>query len=71
MKGKKWLPALSALVMVVGITAGGGGAFAKEKHKDIVNVSHRGASGYAPEHTLISMTWEKKCMVIILNWTCK
>ena len=41
MKGKKWLPALSALVMVVGITAGGGGAFAKEKHKDIVNVSHR------------------------------
>ena len=44
MKGKKWLPAISAFVMVVGITAGGGGAFAKEKHKDIVNVSHRGAS---------------------------
>ena len=60
MKGKKWLPALSALVMVVGITAGGGGAFAKEKHKDIVNVSHRGASGYAPEHTLISYDMGEK-----------
>ena len=35
MKGKKWLPALSALVMIVGITAGGGSAFAKEKHKDV------------------------------------
>ena len=60
MKGKKWLIALSALVMVVGITAGGGAVFAKEKHKDIVNVSHRGASGHAPEHTLISYDMGEK-----------
>src|SRR3954447_26746922 len=53
MRGK-WLITLSALVMAVGVTTGGGAAMAKEKHKDIVNVSHRGASGYAPEHTLVS-----------------
>ena len=46
--------------MVVGITAGGGSAFAKEKHKDMVNVSHRGASGHAPEHTLISYEMGEK-----------
>ena len=50
MRGK-WLITLSALVMAVGVTTGGGAVMAKEKHKDIPNVSHRGASGYAPEHT--------------------
>lgn len=50
---RKWLAACGALVMAIGVTTGGE-ALAKEKHKDIVNVSHRGASGYAPEHTLVS-----------------
>ncbi|MED1097276.1 MULTISPECIES: glycerophosphodiester phosphodiesterase [Bacillus] len=36
------------------MAASGETGMAKEKHKDIVNVSHRGASGYAPEHTLVS-----------------
>ena len=53
MRGK-WLTTLGAVVMAVGVTAGGGALMAKEKHKDIVNVAHRGASGYAPEHTLLS-----------------
>lgn len=60
MIGKKWLPALSALVMAAGITTGGGAAFANEKHKDILNVSHRGASGHAPEHTLVSYDMGEK-----------
>lgn len=52
---RKWVSALGALAIGIGFfTAGGGTAMAKEKHKDIVNVSHRGASGYAPEHTLTS-----------------
>ncbi|MCQ6277107.1 glycerophosphodiester phosphodiesterase [Bacillus sp. V3B] len=59
MRGK-WLTALSTIVMVVGVTTGGGAAMAKEKHKDIVNVSHRGASGYAPEHTLVSYDMGEK-----------
>lgn len=56
LKKMKWLSSLAALVMVVGVgvTAGGEAALAKEKHKDILNVSHRGASGHAPEHTLVS-----------------
>ncbi|WP_077212090.1 glycerophosphodiester phosphodiesterase [Bacillus dakarensis] len=54
LKKKKWLSSLAALVMVVGVTAGGEVASAKEKHKEILNVSHRGASGHAPEHTLVS-----------------
>nr|WP_176758060.1 glycerophosphodiester phosphodiesterase [Melghirimyces thermohalophilus] len=29
-----------------------GAAFAKDKSKDVLNVAHRGASAYAPEHTL-------------------
>ncbi|RZT24097.1 MULTISPECIES: glycerophosphodiester phosphodiesterase [Fictibacillus] len=41
--------ALSLTVMGSGFTAD-----AAEKEKDIVNVAHRGASGYAPEHTLTS-----------------
>lgn len=51
---RKWMSALGALVIGVGIMSGGGTGMAKEKHKDIVNVSHRGASGYAPEHTITS-----------------
>ena len=59
MRGK-WLVTLSALVMAVGVSTGGGAVMAKEKHKDIVNVSHRGASGYAPEHTLVSYDMGEK-----------
>ncbi len=33
---------------------------AKEKHKDILNVAHRGASGYAPEHTITSYKMGEK-----------
>ncbi|MGG3573965.1 glycerophosphodiester phosphodiesterase [Bacillus gobiensis] len=51
---RKWLAALGALIIGIGIAASGETVVAKEKHKDIVNVSHRGASGYAPEHTLVS-----------------
>lgn len=57
---RKWLAALGALVMVVGVVAGGGTALAKEKYKDIANVSHRGASGYAPEHTMTSYQMGEK-----------
>lgn len=56
----KWLGTLSALVMVVGLIIGGGNAMAQEKHKDIANISHRGASGYAPEHTLVSYQMGEK-----------
>jgi len=60
MRGK-WLPALGAVALAFSITtAGGGTAMASEKHKDIVNVSHRGASGYAPEHTLVSYDMGEK-----------
>jgi glycerophosphoryl diester phosphodiesterase len=59
MRGK-WLITLSALVMAVGVTTGGGAVMVKEKHKDILNVSHRGASGYAPEHTLVSYDMGEK-----------
>ncbi|ANX11149.1 glycerophosphodiester phosphodiesterase [Fictibacillus arsenicus] len=41
--------ALSLTVMGSGLTAD-----AAEKEKEILNVAHRGASGYAPEHTLMS-----------------
>ena len=64
---RKWLSALGALVLVVGIVTGGGTALAKEKYKEIANVSHRGASGYAPEHTLLPIKWERKCMGTILK----
>ncbi|USK71170.1 glycerophosphodiester phosphodiesterase [Peribacillus asahii] len=57
---RKWLAACGAFVMAIGVTTGGGEALAKEKHKDIVNVSHRGASGYAPEHTLVSYQMGEK-----------
>lgn len=57
---KKWLSALGALVMVVGVATGGETGFAKEKYKEITNVSHRGASGYAPEHTITSYQMGEK-----------
>jgi len=57
---RKWLATLSALVMVAGVATGGGAALAKEKYKDIENVSHRGASGYAPEHTITSYQMGEK-----------
>ena len=48
---KKMISVISAAV--IGLNAfGGGAALAKDMHKDIVNVSHRGASAYAPEHTI-------------------
>lgn len=51
---KKCMSGFFALLMGVGIVSGAGEAMANEKQKDILNVSHRGASGYAPEHTLVS-----------------
>ena len=57
---RKWLSALGALVMVAGVATGGGTALAKEKYKEIENVSHRGASGYAPEHTITSYQMGEK-----------
>lgn len=57
---RQWLAALGALVMVVGVATGGGTALAKEKYKEITNVSHRGASGYAPEHTITSYQMGEK-----------
>jgi len=57
---RKWLSALGALVIVVGVATDGGTAMAKEKYKDIENVSHRGASGYAPEHTITSYQMGEK-----------
>ena len=57
---RKWLGALGALVMVASVATGGGTALAKEKYKDIENVSHRGASGYAPEHTITSYQMGEK-----------
>ncbi len=46
---------------VIGLNAfGGDAALAKDMHKDIVNVSHRGASAYAPEHTIASYDMGEK-----------
>lgn len=46
---------------VIGLNAfGGGAALAKDMHKDIVNVSHRGASAYAPEHTIAAYDMGEK-----------
>ncbi|WP_409292557.1 glycerophosphodiester phosphodiesterase [Peribacillus sp. SCS-37] len=51
---RKWISAVGALVMGISLASGPLAAAAKEKYPDIVNVSHRGASGYAPEHTITS-----------------
>ncbi|WP_404324449.1 glycerophosphodiester phosphodiesterase [Cytobacillus firmus] len=46
---------------VIGLNAfGGGAALAKDMHRDIVNVSHRGASAYAPEHTIAAYDMGEK-----------
>lgn len=34
------------------VSANGSGAHHDHSDKKIINVSHRGASGYAPEHTI-------------------
>lgn len=54
MKKDIWMASLATFVMAVTVTAGGEATSATDKHKDILNVSHRGASGHAPEHTLVS-----------------
>lgn len=48
--------ALSLTFMGAGFTV----ADAKEKDKEILNVSHRGASGHAPEHTITSYKMGEK-----------
>jgi glycerophosphoryl diester phosphodiesterase len=55
-----WLSAMWALAIGLSITAGGENTLAQDKYKDIVNVSHRGASGHAPEHTLLSYEMGEK-----------
>lgn len=50
---KMLLTALSVATLGIGIVTSGMTAQAKE-HADITNVAHRGASGYAPEHTITS-----------------
>ncbi|MCS0673743.1 glycerophosphodiester phosphodiesterase [Cytobacillus firmus] len=56
---KKMISVIGAAV--IGLNAfGGGAALAKDMHKDIVNVSHRGASAYAPEHTIASYDMGEK-----------
>lgn len=57
---RRWMSALGALVIGTVVMAGGETGMAKEKHKDIVNVSHRGASGYAPEHTITAYKMGEK-----------
>ncbi|MCI2253376.1 glycerophosphodiester phosphodiesterase [Domibacillus sp. PGB-M46] len=57
---KKWMAAALTLLVGASIVSGTGGAMAKEKQKDIINVAHRGASGYAPEHTLVSYEMGEK-----------
>ncbi|KKK38639.1 glycerophosphodiester phosphodiesterase [Mesobacillus campisalis] len=53
MKGR-WFAAVAALAISLSMTAGGEDVLAGDKHRDVVIVSHRGASGHAPEHTLVS-----------------
>ncbi|WHY59587.1 glycerophosphodiester phosphodiesterase [Cytobacillus firmus] len=56
---KKMISVIGAAV--IGLNAfGGGAALAKDMHKDIVNVSHRGASAYAPEHTIAAYEMGEK-----------
>ncbi|MBX9974792.1 glycerophosphodiester phosphodiesterase [Cytobacillus firmus] len=56
---KKMISVIGAAV--IGLNAfGGGSALAKDMHKDIVNVSHRGASAYVPEHTIASYDMGEK-----------
>lgn len=57
---KKMISAIGAVVIGLSATVGGGAAMAKDKYKEIVNVSHRGASAYAPEHTMVSYEMGEK-----------
>ena len=67
MRGKKWLPALSALVMIVGITAGGG-LLSLKKNIRTSSMFHTVVHLVMLQNThLFHMIWEKKCMVIILK----
>jgi glycerophosphoryl diester phosphodiesterase len=50
----KWKAALGAAVMGLSIMGTSISAGAGSHNKDVLNVAHRGASGYAPEHTLTS-----------------
>ncbi|WP_181782248.1 MULTISPECIES: glycerophosphodiester phosphodiesterase [Cytobacillus] len=56
---KKMISVIGAAVIGLNVF-GGGAALAKDMHKDIVNVSHRGASAYAPEHTIASYDMGEK-----------
>ncbi|WP_121613270.1 glycerophosphodiester phosphodiesterase [Mesobacillus foraminis] len=56
----KWLAGIGVLVFSLNVAVNGGTALASEKHKDIVNVSHRGASGHAPEHTILAYEMGEK-----------
>jgi glycerophosphoryl diester phosphodiesterase len=50
----RWVAAVGALAISLSMTAGHEIVLVGGKHKDVVIVSHRGASGHAPEHTLFS-----------------
>ncbi|MFS0635282.1 glycerophosphodiester phosphodiesterase [Mesobacillus foraminis] len=56
----KWLAGIGVLVFSLNVAVNGGTALASEKHKDIINVSHRGASGHAPEHTILAYEMGEK-----------
>ncbi|WP_436371236.1 glycerophosphodiester phosphodiesterase [Cytobacillus sp. BC1816] len=56
---KKMISVIGAAVIGLNVF-GGGAALAQDMHKDIVNVSHRGASAYAPEHTIASYDMGEK-----------
>ncbi|MGM7722812.1 glycerophosphodiester phosphodiesterase [Metabacillus sp. Hm71] len=60
MKKTKWLSVIGALAIGVSLTVSAGTVSAKEKYKEIVNVSHRGASGHAPEHTITAYKMGEK-----------
>ena len=57
---RKWLSVLGAFVIVASFATNGETAMAKEKYKYVENVAHRGASGYAPEHTITSYQMGEK-----------
>ncbi|KKI92513.1 glycerophosphodiester phosphodiesterase [Bacillus sp. SA1-12] len=60
LKKTKWLSAIGALAIGVSLTVSAGTVSAKEKYNEIVNVSHRGASGHAPEHTITAYKMGEK-----------
>ena len=50
----KLLTFLLALTILLSPATGGRSASAASNQDQVINVGHRGASGYAPEHTLVS-----------------